>query len=183
MVRSTDVICRFYSSRMNNICQIRLIFITFKFSHASWIKASITNNTNTKLSSFLQALKIFLPVGNLFLKIYLWNTFVFVLHWHFLDWHFDNLLQNFSISLYFFGNAFCAYLRHYYHLQKSIDSHFLLHKLFFWIGGYLYNPYSFFWMISYDLTVSGAKVLSKYLEYLCEKLQLWYIAFHTRETL
>ena len=75
-----------------------------------------------------------------------------------------NLCHAFAISIIycrifhffkFFDNTYCAYLHHYCQLQKSIDSHFLPQKLFFRTGAYLYSPYSFFCMISYDLTVGG----------------------------
>ena len=142
----TGVICRIYSNWMINICQIKVIFIRFKFSHPSWIKTSKII-TKTIWSLFGKLKKCFYP----------WATFLFFnLSLQYVCCSFCIDIFSIDISIiycriflsffYFFDNTVCAYLRHYCYLQKSIDSHFLPHKLFFGYGAiYIILIPSFAW--------------------------------------
>ena len=160
MASFRDLTCRIYSKWMNNIWlgYIKVIFITFKLSHASWIKASITNNTNIIWSLFGKLEKCFYPRATFAILFCSFCIDIFSIGISIIYCRVFRFLFTFLILLFVPIYAIIAIYKIYSQNLLKIEhySHFLLHKLFFWTGGYLYNLYSFFCMISYDLIVGGA---------------------------
>ena len=77
MANFTDVICRIYSSWVNDICHIKIIFFTFKFSHGFWINHLLQITLTQSGPCFASFKNVFTIEQLLFKTIFVINFFSF----------------------------------------------------------------------------------------------------------